>query len=133
LEISILFAKIIGLYCLIFSLSALLNFQRIPLLVQDFAKSEGLFYLAAIIALIIGIIVTILHPIITPDWRSLITLFGWLSFLTGILHLLVPELALHIFRIMTGYRLLFLSFNVAMLVSSLILLNEGFGIGIRFQ
>jgi len=130
-EISIIFAKIIGLYCLIVSVSALLSYQKIPNLVQEFINSEGLIYLAAIIALIVGILVTTFHPVFTYDWRLIITLFGWGSFLVGIIHLLIPELALQLIQAISDHRFLFSLFSLAVLACSLILLNEGFGIGIK--
>ena len=76
MELSIILAKMVGLYCLVLSISVLLNYQRIPSLVEDFAKDEVMINVSGIIALIIGIIIVVLHPVLTFDWRFIITAFG---------------------------------------------------------
>ena len=133
MELSLLLAKCIGLYCLILSISVLLNYSRIPLIVEEFMQSDATIYLASIIALIIGILILTIHPVITDDWRVIITLFGWSAFIIGIVHLLVPELALRIIAFVADYRLLFSLFSLGVLACSLILLNEGYDIMSKFQ
>ncbi len=128
MDLSLVLAKILGLYCLIVSISILLNYQRIPVLVHEFVESEGLKYIAGLISLILGIIVVIIHPIISYDWRLIITLFGWGAFLYGLVNLFIPELALQIIRLIGSYRKIFSIFAFAVFLFSLILLAEGFNI-----
>lgn len=128
MDLSLVLAKILGLYCLIVSISILLNYQRIPVLVHEFVESEGLKYIAGLISLILGIIVVIIHPIISYDWRLIITLFGWGAFLYGLVNLFIPELALQIIRLIGSYRKIFSIFAFAIFLFSLILLAEGFNI-----
>ncbi len=128
MDLSLVLAKILGLYCLIVSISILLNYQRIPVLVHEFVESEGLKYIAGLISLILGIIVVIIHPIISYDWRLIITLFGWGAFLYGLVNLFIPELALQIIKLIGSHRNLFTLFAVAIFLFSLILLAEGFNI-----
>lgn len=128
MDLSLVLAKILGLYCLIVSISILLNYQRIPVLVHEFVESEGLKYIAGLISLILGIIVVIIHPIISYDWRLIITTFGWGTFLYGLVNLFIPELALHIIRLIGSHRNLFILFAVTVFLFSLILLAEGFNI-----
>jgi hypothetical protein len=128
MDLSLVLAKILGLYCLIVSISILLNYQRIPVLVHEFVESEGLKYIAGLISLILGIIVIIIHPIISYDWRLIITLFGWGAFLYGLVNLFIPELALQIIRLIGSYRKIFSIFAFAVFLFSLILLAEGFNI-----
>ncbi len=128
MDLSLVLAKIVGLYCLIVSISVLLNYQRIPILVHEFIESEGLKYIAGLVTLIVGIIVIIIHPIISNDWRIIITIFGWGAFLVGLVNLFIPELALQIIRLIASHRNLFTLFVLAVLLTSLVLLAEGFGI-----
>ncbi len=128
MDLSLVLAKILGLYCLIVSISILLNYQRIPVLVHEFVESEGLKYIAGLISLILGIIVVIIHPIISYDWRLIITTFGWGAFLYGLVNLFIPELALHIIRLIGSHSNLFILFAVTVFLFSLILLAEGFNI-----
>jgi|GEM_PF-6341318 len=128
MDLSLVLAKIVGLYCLIVSISVLLNYQRIPILVHEFIESEGLKYIAGLVTLIVGIIVIIIHPIISNDWRIIITLFGWGAFLVGLVNLFIPELALQIIKLIASHRNLFTLFALTVLLTSLVLLAEGFGI-----
>ncbi len=95
-------------------------------------ESDATIYLASIIALIVGILIITFHPIITNDWRVIITLFGWAAFLIGIVHLLIPELALQIIAFVAHHQLLFSLFSLGVLACSLILLNEGYDIMDKF-
>lgn len=133
MEMSILLAKMIGLYCLIISISALLNYQRLSILVNNILRNEGLHFITAIIALILGILVTTFHPALTNDWRLIITLFGWTAFLIGMINLLIPDLAKQLLEALSNHPLLFALINLCVLGCSLILLNEGFGIAFRFS
>lgn len=132
MELSILFAKIIGLYCLVVSISALLNYQRMPALFNELIEQEGVIYLAAIVSLIVGILITTLHPVVAKDWRIIITIFGWGAFMLGIVNLLIPDLAKQIIRAIALNRFLFSLFSLLVLASSLVLLKEGFGIEIQY-
>ena len=126
MELSIILAKMVGLYCLVLSISVLLNFQRIPSLVEDFIRDEVMINVSGIIALIIGIIIVVLHPVITFDWRFIITAFGWGAFLIGIVSLLIPELAIKIFNMPVEHRGLFVIFCIVNFACGVVLLKQGF-------
>lgn len=130
MDISMTLAKIIGLYGLIVSVSALLNKQHLNVLVNEFLESEALMYLAALIALIIGLLLITFHNIIAPDYRLIITLFGWGSFIKGVLHLMVPEMAHSLSRGIIQFPGFYTIMILGVMVASLWLLKEGFAIQI---
>lgn len=130
MDVSLLLAKIIGLYGLIVSISALLNRQRLQFLVNDFLKNEALMYLSALLALSLGLIIINIHQVIAYDYRLIITLFGWMSFIQGVIHLLVPEAAYSVTRRLINYDGLVFFGILIVLASSLWLLKEGLGIQI---
>jgi uncharacterized protein YjeT (DUF2065 family) len=79
---SIIFAKIFGIYFLSIGLSFVINpdlFKRYAKLVKD----EGFMTLGAIMALVFGATVISLHNIWSFEWQVFITLLGWWSLIKG--------------------------------------------------
>ncbi len=128
MDISLTLAKIIGIYGIIISFSALLNIERVNLLVAEFLDSEALIYIVGIVSLMIGLCLVTVHNVTTPDYRLIITLFGWLSFIEGVILLLVPDLADKVIRGLTGHRGFLLLLVLAFLAASTWLTIEGFAL-----
>ena len=51
-------------------------------------------YLSGFLALIIGNLLVVSHNVWTADWRVIITIFGWLSLLKGVVRLFFPSIAI---------------------------------------
>lgn len=131
MDISMLLAKIVGLYGLVASVSALLNLKRIKYLANDLLNNEALLYLSALLALSLGIVIINIHNVIAYDHRLIITLFGWISFIQGVIFLLVPDLAYAIIRRIINYNSIILFGILICLASSLWLLKEGLSINLN--
>lgn len=132
MDISLVLAKIIGLYGFVVSISALLNYQRINYLVDDFLNNEAILYLSALLVLSAGLIIINIHNVIVYDYRLLITLFGWLSFFQGLFHLLVPDLAYAITLRVINHKSIIIVGILLCLVASLWLLKAGFSINLTW-
>lgn len=79
---SLIFAKIFGIYFLSIGLSFVIN----PDLVKRYAKlvkDEGFMTLGAIMALVLGATVISLHNIWSFEWQVFITILGWWSLFKG--------------------------------------------------
>lgn len=131
MDISMLLAKIVGLYGLVASVSALLNLKRIKYLANDLLNNEALLYLSALLALSLGIVIINIHNVIACDYRLIITLFGWISFIQGVIFLLVPDLAYAIIRRIINYNSVILLGILICLASSFWLLKEGLSINLN--
>lgn len=129
MDISLTLAKIIGVYGLIISISAILNFERVNLLVRELLESEYLLYITGVMALIIGLTIITIHNDHTADYNLLITLVGWLAFIEGVIVLLVPDLADKIIREITRHRAFLLLAVIAVMFASGWLAIEGFLLG----
>lgn len=129
MDISLTLAKIIGVYGLIISISAILNFERVNLLVSELLESEYLLYITGVMALIIGLTIITIHNDHTADYNLLITLVGWLAFIEGVIVLLVPDLADKIIREITRHRAFLLLAVIAVMFASGWLAIEGFLLG----
>lgn len=91
---SIILAKILGLYFLAIGLSFVLNPQQFQKY-QDFIKSESTMLLGGIVALIIGATVVSLHNIWVFGWPVIITILGWWSLFKGFGILTFPGFSNH--------------------------------------
>jgi small-conductance mechanosensitive channel len=89
METSIYLAKLIGPIYLVVGLGLLLNREHYSGLIQEFSASPALFYLSAIIALIFGGLIVLLHNVWT-GWPVVITLIGWAAILKGTARSLLP-------------------------------------------
>lgn len=91
MEISIFLAKFWGwllvILCLVFLLRKKMFLEELFRLLGD----RGFTLLSGYVALIIGLVTIILHNVWVADWRVVITIFGWLSLIKGIVRIGFPE------------------------------------------
>lgn len=92
METTIIFAKLwgwlLGIVCLIFLLRKKILLAEMFKLVND----KGFTLLSGYIALTLGLVTVIFHNIWTGGWPVIITVFGWLSLIKGIVRIGFPEI-----------------------------------------
>lgn len=93
MDISIFLAKTLGIYLVIISLSMFINAERYKSIIYDLTNNPSFLFLTGVIALIIGILLIVCHNIWQANWRIIITLIAWLSFIKGMVRVLFPQLA----------------------------------------
>ena len=59
---------------------------------QEFLDSEALIFISGVITLPAGLAIVITHNVWEPNWRVLITLFGWIAVFAGIGRLALPDM-----------------------------------------
>jgi Na+/melibiose symporter-like transporter len=91
MELSIFLAKLLGLYLLIVAADLLLRKHELEKALKDFASSKGLLVFSGSMSLLIGLTITIAHPIYTQDWRGLITLVGYVLIFRGVIRMVFPS------------------------------------------
>ena len=90
MELSIFLAKAWGFYLIIVSVALLVNKNNLKTLFH-YSNDEDLPFLSGFIILIIGILSVLSHNVWTDDWRTIITLIGWVALLKGIIRLFAPD------------------------------------------
>lgn len=85
---SIFIARILGPVLVIISLGLLLEGETFRAMAADFLRSPALIYFSGATTLAIGLAILNFHHLWTRDWRVLVTLFGWLFLIGGIIRLL---------------------------------------------
>lgn len=91
---SIILAKILGLYFLAIGLSLVLNPQQFQKF-KGFIHNESAMILGGIIALMIGATIVSLHNMWVFEWPVIITILGWWSLIKGFGILAFPEISNH--------------------------------------
>lgn len=84
------FAKFLGLYLLIIVAIWLARKEVFEKAIHQIFISDGMYALTGAMHIIIGLIIVILHPIWSFNWKGLITLIGYVSILQGVMRLAFP-------------------------------------------
>ena len=94
MQTSIFLARLIGTPLLIIGAAVLLNQAWYRTMIREVIASKISFYVAAALGLIVGLAIVLAHNVWTLNWRVLITLFGWINFLRGVITVLFPAQAM---------------------------------------
>ncbi|MEA2992234.1 MAG: hypothetical protein QOD40_1154 [Alphaproteobacteria bacterium] len=102
MQTSILLAKLIGPLLLAMAAVMVANPRGFRAVVDDFTRSPALFFLSGVLTLVAGLAILHAHNVWVFDtgavwifnWRSIITIVGWIAVLGGLARmLLVTQLA----------------------------------------
>ena len=85
-------AKLIGPLFLVIGAGMLFNRQIYATMVEQYLSNYALIYLSGLFGLTVGIMVVLAHNVWTPNWRVIITLFGWLLVVGGTVRVVYPQL-----------------------------------------
>lgn len=88
---TIILAKIFGLYFLAIGLAFILNPDRFRKIYQQIAKDENFLFIGGMLALLIGAVVVSVHNKWVLGWPVIITLLGWWSLIKGFALIIYPD------------------------------------------
>lgn len=90
METSIFFAKLYGILFLVLGLLSL----KTRFLGKTIERTDNTLFTVSTgyVSMLLGLVTVILHNVWIADWRGVITLLGWSSFLKGIMKTGFPEL-----------------------------------------
>jgi hypothetical protein len=80
-----------GVGIVIVALAALTGAARLAAVLADFERSPGLSFIAALFAIVLGLVLVMLHNLWTDPAAVVVTLLGWLVLFKGALILAAPE------------------------------------------
>ena len=104
---SIFLAKLIGPLAFALGLGVLLNRDAVRAVLDEFARNPAILFLAGMISFPAGLAVVLTHNVWVADWPLIITVFGWLTAITGALRLVAPTQAIKFGRGGYGNSVLF--------------------------
>lgn len=96
----VILAKLIGPLFLVIGFGALANRDYYRKMIAEFLQNSGLYYFSGATALVVGLAIINNHNIWSADWRSIITVIGWISLFKGVVRLLLPTAGS---RVATGF------------------------------
>ena len=91
MDMSFFLAQALGIYMVIIGLAVLTRSRYIQPAVKEIILNSGMFFLFAIITLIMGIVLVLVHNIWIPAWPVIITIISWLIFISGIISLFFAQ------------------------------------------
>jgi len=125
MDTTLFLLKFWGWYCVVFFFILSFNPKRIKQIVEDL-QDQKFTILISFLAIIIGLLNILFHNIWEPNIKVVVTLFGWLALLKGMMLFTFPEATtkkitkLNIKFVQVLYLLVFFL--------GVFLLNEAYGI-----
>jgi len=84
-------AKLIGPVCIVGGLGMLFNTAVYRAMFERALHDHMFIYLSGVIALTLGLAIVILHNDWKWHWPLIITIFGWLAVIGGVMRMLAPQ------------------------------------------
>lgn len=88
MQTSVFLAQLIGPVMLVAALGLLINRDGYRAMALSFLESAPLIYITGVLAMTAGIAIVLNHNVWTADWRVIITLFGWMATIGGVVRIL---------------------------------------------
>lgn len=96
--ITMFLATVIGWYLVILGLFTFFQYGQLKSIAADVMGNRGLFFIAAIVTLILGLLMVVSHNLWVMDWPIVITLISWLVLVSGLLRLFYLDTAMKMAR-----------------------------------
>ena len=125
METSIFLAKVIGLFGTISISAIVFRYKAHLVMEEDSAKSPSMVYMSGFLFLLLGVLVTVSHPVWVFSWPVVITILGWLLLLKGVMRIFFPDLIKNLIEKKKSIKRFILAEMVSLLIS-LYLLYQGF-------
>lgn len=125
METSLFLAKFWGLYLIIFFFVLSFNPQHIRD-IFEYLKDPKFTHITAFIAIIMGILNILSHNVWINDWPLIITLFGWISLIIGIVLFTFPSQSI-VWLQFVNVKLIQIIY-VLLFLLGIFLINMGYGI-----
>jgi hypothetical protein len=84
-------SKVIGIYLIIISIAMLINMPQFITQVNILIHDSGNMFVTGFFTLILGILMVVSHNLWRWDWRLVITIIAWLTFLKGASIIIYPQ------------------------------------------
>lgn len=92
MDITILCAKVLGIYMMVSGLMILVKGKSLTILLKDFFNHPALIYLTSIILIFLSSIYLLQYNIWDGTFNIVVTIFAWLVLLKGLAYIFAPKL-----------------------------------------
>lgn len=91
MNISLLLAKLLGVYLLVSGLFIILKGKTLPILVKDLFAHRAITHIAGALLLLLGGYIVVVHNVWDGTWRTWVTVLGWATLIKGVVYIFAPE------------------------------------------
>lgn len=91
MDLSLFLAKVLGLYFVIVITAYAVQWRDLKKVLEDFERSRGLALFGGAVALLFGLFLVTSHNVWEWSFRGVITFFGWITLLKGLIYLFFPQ------------------------------------------
>jgi uncharacterized integral membrane protein len=110
-----LIARLVGPVLCTIGIAMLVNPAAYRDVAEQFLSDPAIIYISGILLLAAGLAILNAHPLWTRDWRSLITLIGWIGTLAGVWRILAPKFVPFVGSALVAKPHLFLVTGIALM------------------
>ncbi len=102
MHVSFFLAKFFGFYLIIAALPILFCFASFKERYNNFLENKGLMMITAIMVMMLGLFLVLIHNVWVAGWPVVITVICWLTLLEGLAMLYCPKLSAGYFKSLTS-------------------------------
>ena len=106
MDTSILIAKLIGPILVVAGVTMLVNPKAMIDMAHEFLAGRALIFIAGFLALLGGLAIVNTHNLWVAGWPVIITIFGWLAVVGGVIRMALPGVTRSIGEAMLGNAML---------------------------
>lgn len=108
-------ARLIGPVLCTIGIAILVNPDAYRQIAQQFLATSAFIYVSGVLLLTAGLAILNAHPLWTADWRSLITLAGWIGTVAGVWRILAPNYATFVGAMIIAHPHFFIGTGIVLL------------------
>ena len=120
--------QLFGLAYLVMGIGGVIKRDAYIKLMDDFSKSMGLLFVTGLLTITVGFIMVTFHNVWVMGWTVIITIFGWIALIKGIVILMFPGFYFRIFDSMKKRKMMMRIYPIFVLLIGVFLLLLGFGV-----
>ena len=122
---TIILAKIFGLYFVSFGLACAMNPDQIRKMYQELSSNKNALMFGGILALLFGAIIISIHNKWELGWSLIVTIIGWWSLIKGFLLISHPEFIKYFSFLQNRSNLFYRGLSLVWIVIGLFLIYVG--------
>jgi len=90
--------QIFGLAYLAIGLGMLVDPRFYGVMLKKMIDNEAMLFVTGLLVFIIGCFLVAYHNVWTGGWKMIITVFGWLALLKGLMMIVIPESSIKLYN-----------------------------------
>ena len=119
-------ARLIGPVLGTIGIAMLVNPDAYRHIAEQFLGMSAIIYISGVLLLTAGLAILNAHPLWTSDWRSLITLLGWIATIAGVWRIFAPKFVPFVGNAVIANAHFFLGAGIVLLALGCFLTFKGY-------